>query len=147
MRHNILIFICIILGLLFLHFGGELFVFYRIPLVSKNTVASIKVYPSENIQSVAAELSQQHIISNPRFFTRMFTLMNHRLRFGEYEIKYPITASRLLKNMTRGVGLMKHRLMIVEGWTFQDIQTALARDTNLKQTLFNQTDESIMKSL
>ena len=147
MRHNILILICTIFALLFLHLSSQLFLFFRMPLVSKATSTSIKVYPSESIQAVAAELYRQKLIANPTFFAWMYSLSSQHLHFGEYDIKYPITAHRLLKNMLQGVGLVKHRLTIVEGWTFNDIRLALSRDTNLSQTLFDQTGQAIMTSL
>lgn len=147
MRQKILLLILAVFALLFLRFASQLFLFFRIPVVDKSTIVAIKVYPDEGIQSVARELRQQKIIPNATFFTWMFILTNRQLRFGEYDIRYPMTAQQLLNHMTQGIGLVKHRLTIVEGWTFADIRTALSRDNNLTQTIFHESDESILKSL
>src|SRR3990167_653983 len=129
MRRKIVINILIILaalGLLFLIW--QCYFFYRVPLISTQVSTAIKVYPNESIQAVAAELKKQNIIQNPAFFAWVFTVLGYHLHFGEYQLQYPITTWRLMKNMSSGSGLVKHKFTIVEGWTLSDILSALAKN-------------------
>ena len=49
--------------------------------------------------------------------------------------------------MKTGTGLVKHRLTIVEGWTFLDIRAALLKDADLNQTLINQPNQTVLQKL
>src|SRR3990167_9522601 len=125
--------IIIFFSLLLLFFAGQCYLFFRAPLVGKSTTAIIKIYPRESIETIAVRLKQAGITRHPSFFAWIFTLTGNHLHFGEYQIRYPLTAWGLMKNMSAGIGLVKHKFTIVEGWTLSDVQAAMAKNSVLME--------------
>src|SRR3990167_4237099 len=148
-KHKFLISLLIIAAFIFLALSSLTYQFFRGPLVKKNNSASVEVYPGQDIHVLVAHLYNRKIILYPNFFTWLVTVTSNRfqLRYGEYQIKYPMTAWELLKHMKAGTGLVKHRFTIVEGWTFSDIRTALLKNADLNQTLINQSNQAILQKL
>ncbi|OGT27852.1 MAG: hypothetical protein A2624_00320 [Gammaproteobacteria bacterium RIFCSPHIGHO2_01_FULL_42_8] len=139
----------VLLLFFFLHIVSVVYHFFRVPIVPKGTSTSVKVYPGHGIYDLASELHQQNIIQHPWIFSAFANIVGaqNQLRFGEYAIEYPMTAWNLLQHVTHGTGFVKHRLTIVEGSTFQQLQTAIAQDKNLSQTLQNQPDSRLTQQL
>ncbi|MDP1574383.1 MAG: endolytic transglycosylase MltG [Coxiellaceae bacterium] len=137
------------LAIAVLYFTSVLYEFFHIPLVKKGVQQSIKVYPNQSATIVSQTLYQQHILQHPELFEWLVAMMGNRfqLHFGEYQIQYPITAWQLLKNMSTGTGLVKHRLTIVEGWTFQNIREAMAANPDLSQTITKESNAEVMQQL
>lgn len=123
--------------------------FFFSSLVSKNNPTSIKVYPNQSVGVLANQLYQQKIIQHPVLFQWLvnFSGNQFQLRYGEYQIRYPMTAWKLIKNIAKGTGLVRHHLTIVEGWTMNDIRAALSRDADLNQTVATQTNQAILQKL
>ncbi|MCX7125809.1 MAG: endolytic transglycosylase MltG [Gammaproteobacteria bacterium] len=148
-KRKILAALLLLVAFIFLYISSVTYQFFRIPLVKKNIITSVKVYPGQDVNALASHLYRRNIIQYPNFFAWLVQVTSHRfqLRFGEYEIKYPMTAWKLLKHMKMGTGLVKHRLTIVEGWTFSDIRAALLRDPNLNQTIMSQSNQAVLTAL
>ena len=138
-----------ILAIAVLYFTSVLYEFFHIPLVKKGVQQSIKVYPNQSAAVVSQTLYQQNILQHPALFQWLVAMMGNRfqLHFGEYQIQYPITAWQLLNHMSTGTGLVKHRLTIVEGWTFQNIREAMAADANLTQSIAKDSNADVMRKL
>lgn len=141
--------VILIFALYFLHIAHVISRFFLSPVVSVNQKTAIKVYSGETISSVSARLSQQGVIKNPILFEQiaLLTTQNGNLRYGEYQIQYPMTAWQLLGHMKFGKGLVKHRFTIVNGWTIENIRTALSSENNFKQTIAPLTNAAVMQSL
>lgn len=139
----------IFIALYFLHITNAINHFFLSPVVSFGEKTAIKVHPGETISSVSTRLSQQGVIKNPMLFEQiaLLTTQNGNLRYGEYQIKYPTTAWQLLGHMKQGIGLVKHRFTIVNGWTFDNIRTALSNEHDFKQTILPLTNAGVMQSL
>ncbi len=139
----------IIFILIFLYFATLIHDFFRAPLISKGAIASIKVFPGQRMSVTIQQLYNQGIIKHPVLFRWIANATGDRfqLRFGEYDIKYPITAWQLLQHMVKGTGLVKHRLTIVNGWTFNQILAVLSNDANLNHTVNNQSHQTILQTL
>ena len=69
-----------------------------------------------------------------------------QLRAGEYLITPGTTPRQLLAKLAAG-DVVQHHFTIVEGWTFAQLRTALAQDTELRQTLNGVDDAAIMREL
>jgi len=123
--------------------------FLYAPLVKKDVITSIKVYPGQNISVLSQNLYQQKIIHHPLLFQWLVEISGNslRLRYGEYEVKYPMNVLTLLNHMTHGTHLVKHRLTIVNGWTFTQVRAMLSADPDLNQTLTNQPSTAILQQL
>lgn len=109
-------------------------------------VSSFKVYSGEPAPTVIKRLYQEKIIRHPWIFNMMLILQSdrQRLSFGEYQIEPTLSPSQLLSHMIKGTGLIKHRITLVEGWTFSDIRNALSADPDLKKTITTLNDGSIV---
>lgn len=131
------------------YFASILHDFFSQPLLEKGVVASFKVYPAQPASVTFQQLREKNIIRHFGFFEWVAGVIGARreLRFGEYNIQYPTTAWQLLRNMQTGTGLVKHRLTIVNGWTFQDIRDAMAKENNFSAASVAQTDTQILQSL
>lgn len=133
----------------FLYIASVIHDFFKAPLVKKNITTSIKVYPNQDAHVVVSNLHQQQLIQHTTLFKYFIDVCGDRyqLRYGEYEINHQITAWKLLRHMIHGTGLVKHRLTIVNGWTTNQVLTALAADPNLNQTLTNQPKTTLLQAL
>ena len=134
---------------IFLYTASVTYEFFQIPLVKKGVTTAVKVYPGQDVNALADDLYERNLIRHPEFFSWLVTITSNRfqLRYGEYQIQYPMTAWQLLKHMKLGTGLVKHRLTIVEGWTFSDIRAVLQHDLSLKQTIADQSNQIILQKL
>jgi UPF0755 protein len=95
-----------------------------------------KVVPGASFARVAAELSAQGVIANPRawvVFARLHRLAS-AVKAGEYEIPPGITPRELLTKMVNGQVLL-HSFTIVDGWRVQDMLGALRRNPDVVSTL------------
>ena len=98
----------LIFALYFLHIAQIINRFFLSPVVSYDEKIVIKVHPGETISSVSDRLFQLKIIRHPILFEQMALLSTRRgnLRYGEYQIHYPMTAWQLLGHMKQGIGLV-----------------------------------------
>jgi UPF0755 protein len=95
-----------------------------------------KVVPGASFARVAAELSAQGVIANPRawvIFARLQRLAS-AVKAGEYEIPPGITPRELLTKMVNGQVLL-HSFTIVDGWRVQDMLGALRHNPDVVSTL------------
>jgi UPF0755 protein len=94
------------------------------------------VAPGASFARVAAELSAQGVISNPRawvVYARVRRLAPS-IKAGEYEIQPGTTPRDLLAKMVNGQVLL-HSFTIVDGWKVQDLLGALRRSPDITSTL------------
>jgi UPF0755 protein len=94
------------------------------------------VTPGASFARVAAELSAQGVISNPRawvVYARVRRLAP-AIKAGEYEIQPGTTPRELLVKMVNGQVLL-HSFTIVDGWKVQELLGALRRSPDITSTL------------
>lgn len=123
-------------------------IFHR-PLLKPGKTATVKIYPNDHLQQIAARLVTANIIDSPHTFIWLvdFTDHRHHLRYGEYKVTDRMTLWQLLQNMLRGQGLVQHRVTLVDGWTFAQIRTELEHQTELTHTLKEGQDLNLMRQL
>lgn len=68
------------------------------------------------------------------------------LQAGEYQIEAGMTAVDLVDRISRG-SVRKHRLTIVEGWTFQRLRRVLADDPRVRPTIADLDPAELMRRL
>lgn len=134
---------------IFLYFASALHSIFTKPIVQRGITTSIKVYPAQSARIVSQNLYAQKLIQHPTLFSWLIILTGNRyaLRYGEYQIQHPMTAWNLLRHMIKGSDLVKHRITIVNGWTFDQIREAMMADPNLNQTIAGQTNKAILRTL
>ena len=74
------------------------------------------------------------------------TLAEHALHSGEYRLTPGMTAQQLLTLWQRGE-VVQYSLTLVEGWNFQQVRSALARQDKLVQELAELSDAQLMTRL
>lgn len=119
------------------------------PMLLKQDVASIKVYPGNTVHDLAKTLYSRRLIAHPHIFIFAARVSGKakQLRFGEYQILPGMSASSLLSNMISGKGLVKHQITLIEGWTFKEVISALENDPNLFHRLNGKTNPEIMNAI
>lgn len=75
-----------------------------------------------------------------------FNLAEHALHSGEYRLTPGMTARELLTLWQRGE-VVQYSLTLVEGWNFQQVRSALARQDKLVQELAGLSDAQLMARL
>lgn len=68
------------------------------------------------------------------------------LHTGEYQLEPGMTVAQLLEKWRTG-DILQHRVTLVEGWNFQQVRAALARQEKLEQTLGEASNSDIMREL
>ena len=77
---------------------------------------TIKVYPHTHLHQLANKLQQRHLWGHPHMFVLLARYHGFAgdLRFGDYEVAPGMTPFKLLDNIHRARGLVKHRFRIHE---------------------------------
>jgi UPF0755 protein len=104
--------------------------------IKLGSTVRFKVNPGTSFARVAAELSAQGVIANPRawvLFARLKGLAP-AVKAGEYEIEPGTTPRGLLTKMVNGQVLL-HSFTIVDGWRVLDMLAALRRNSDITTTL------------
>lgn len=142
----IIIFSAVLLTLLWL--GWFSLRFFFTPIVASNQPLKILVSPGMTITQLAENLYGKGLLKDPHYFILLAKLRGQltQLKAGEYLLAPDATPSQLLKKLVKG-DILLHKITFVEGWTFQQIQNALAANPALTKTLQNQSPQDIMALL
>ena len=110
---------------------------------------TVKVYPQTGIEALAEQLESRGLIQFPAIFIQTARLTNKaaRLRYGEYRVHPGQSAWQLLNQIIMGEDLVKHRIIFIEGWTFERMKTALFQNPNLRHTFARKCNSEIMREL
>jgi UPF0755 protein len=137
--------LCVLLGL-----GGAAVVWFGVRSLDEPVRLAaplrFKVVPGASFARVAAELSAQGVIANPRawvVFARVHRFAS-AVKAGEYEIPPGITPRELLTKMVNGQVLL-HSFTIVDGWRVQDMLGALRRNPDVVSTLADKAPNLMAK--
>ena len=106
---------------------------------------TIKVYPHTHLHQLANKLQQRHLWGHPHMFVLLARYHGFAgdLRFGDYEVAPGMTPFKLLDNIHRARGLVKHRFRIHEGWTLKKLRAALHQDNNIKFKAFPEISKKL----
>jgi len=106
------------------------------------------VPPGATLKGVARRLTERRILSEPRTFVVLATLMGRRqsLKTGEYRFQTGMSASAILDHMVKG-RVVEYPFVIVEGWNIRQVLAALREAPRLEQTLKGLTPAQIMDRL
>ena len=75
-----------------------------------------------------------------------FNMINVPLHTGEYRLTPGMTVEDLFEVWRRGE-VVQYSMTLVEGWTFRQVRTALARHEKIRQTLDGLSDSEVMDRL
>jgi UPF0755 protein len=106
------------------------------------------IAPGSSVRQIAADLAQHGIIEKPYLFVLTAYLSGHphSIKAGEYALQPGMHPPELMELFASGK-VVQHAFTIVEGWSFRELRTALAKDEVLLQTLNGVTDADLMARL
>ena len=140
----VVIFLAISLG-----FGLVLDYFLKTPLITDVQGFRYNVRPGATFKSVAADLSNQHILTHPYFFEAVVRYRGvvHDLKAGEYLFPKGTTPGRMIDQISTGTGMIYHAFTIVPGMTFKQLRLALNKSNEFEHTTKELSNATIMKRL
>lgn len=91
--------------------------------------------PGTSTRMLAMDLQKQGLLKNPVFFIALVYSKNQhkQLKAGEYLFLPGMTPEQVLAKIVAGK-VIQHRFTIIEGWTFQQLITALNKEPSLTHT-------------
>src|SRR3989338_6455730 len=118
------------------------------PLLVGNDAVIFDLSYGTSVKGLSQQLKEQGLIKNTSCVIWLARLkkITHKLQAGTYRITPHTTLNQLLYQMSHGQVIL-HRFTIVDGWTFDDLMRAMNRDSYLKHTLDNKTDQQIMQMI
>lgn len=140
----------------FAFFCYDFYRFIGTPLLAEqlsghNQALVFQVPPRTSLKQLTRKLSELTVFSS-RKQKRYFELLTQlhqasgMIKSGEYELLSTHTPKDLLQKLINGQ-VMLYGFTIVEGWSFQDIITALERHPKLEKKLANLTTAEIVQKL
>lgn len=145
-----LLIISLLCGILVAAVWGGLRWWAQQPIDTREQAAPIAVHiPSgAGAARVAQILADARVGSHPLWLRLWLRTsgQDHSLQAGHYEIEPSATPAALLAKIVRGQQSLKN-VTFVEGWTFAQMRTAIAKNPHLKQDIANMDEAAIMRSL
>ncbi|MGH8145575.1 MAG: endolytic transglycosylase MltG [Rhodanobacteraceae bacterium] len=115
-------------GIAYLHFT-------RTPLNVRSTGQTIEIAKGEGFKDIVRQLRDEKLTEAPPLLWRGLALrlgVANKLHAGEYALAPGMTPTVLLENMAAG-RVLHHRITLVDGWTFAQVQAALEKAPKLAQ--------------
>jgi UPF0755 protein len=118
------------------------------PLQLNGQTMNYRVEQGSALRSVAEELAGHGVLQRPWILVLEARLQGtaNRIHAGEYALEPGLTPRTLLARLVAGQ-VLQHGLTLVEGWTFQQMLSAVWRSPNLARTLDEAAPGEIMARL
>jgi UPF0755 protein len=118
------------------------------PLALKTPTVEVSIEPGTPPREVAQAWVQAGVDSSPLLLYEWFRWSGQarRIRAGSYEAGQGTTPYQLLQKMVQGDETLEH-VRLIEGWTFRQWRSELAKAKSLKQTTAGMSDAEIMAAL
>jgi len=136
-----ILFLAVVLG------GGTAW-WLHAPLPMGSEPLELAIEPGTLPRGVAQDVQAAGVRVDARILYAFFRLSGRGrdIRAGNYEIPPGTTPLVLLDKLVRGEETLR-TLTLVEGWTFRQVRTALARDEQLKHDTAELSDAALMERL
>ncbi|MES2997798.1 MAG: endolytic transglycosylase MltG [Pseudomonadota bacterium] len=148
MSKRLTVFAIIVLILsIFFTFAIQYNRFLIAPLSKTETIHYI-FEPGSSVHRLVDDLQARGFITHPDFFFFLayWKGATNKLKTGEYLFAPGTTPNQLLDQMLEG-NVILHRFTIVEGWTFQQLMTALNALAYVKHRLNQVSPEQVLTNL
>ncbi len=111
----------------------------------------LRVMPGSTFHSLSRQWVNEGVIRWPHHarYLRLYARVTGKatqLKAGEYQIQPSMTARQLIDGLISGRAY-QHTLTIIEGWTFQQMMTAIGNAPALQQTLTDKTAGAVMQAI
>ena len=142
-----LVFLLLLIAVVVAFVGYDYKQFINTPLNIKSSM-QLDVTAGRSVKSIAAELANKGIISQPYYlvwYARHNNLAK-RIQAGEYAIKNAVTPAQLLGILVNGK-VKQYSFTIIEGWNVSQILAAIRKNNNIKHQLGTVSAENLMATL
>lgn len=119
------------------------------PLINNDQGYKYTVPHGASFRSVSDDLYAKHIVTHRIFFNLLIHLRRDgaELKAGQYLFQKGTTPSKMLDQMATGSGILYHTFVIVPGWNFKQLSSALLQERSLNHKLATLTDDQLMARL
>jgi UPF0755 protein len=146
-RLTLIALVILIVSFLCSYFVAHYHRFLQSPLNPTQTI-HIVFAPGSSVHRLIADLQKLDDMPHPRYFLFLAYIKGatSKLKTGEYQFDPGTTPSQLLNQMLAGKAIF-HRFTIVEGWTFQQLISALNNVDFVKHQLKHVSSEQVLTNL
>ena len=126
------------------------FVFWAQQPIIQSDQAAIKftIVPGSSVHGSMQQISSAGVPVNPSLLTWLARLTGKasKLKAGSYELKPGATPLYLVEQLVRGE-FAQESLVIIEGWTFQQMRQAIAANPALKHETMQWSDRELLEKV
>lgn len=128
--------------------GYEFWRWQSSPVGMTTDKVDIRIPRGSSVKDVADILEKNGVKTNPLIFTlyARYTGQASQLKAGAYEVKKGQTGMDILSMIANGE-VSRRSILFVEGWTYKQIRQAVANHPDIQQTLSEQDESTLMKTL
>lgn len=137
----------LLISLIFIFIGSA--AYYAIhPLTPPNLPMEFALNQGSSLSAVAKQFEREGLLNQSRLFVLMARLMGRaeKIKAGIYQLDHAVSPLELLDIITRG-DASKSRVVIIEGWNFHQLRTALNASSNLRHDTLNLSDREILQRI
>jgi len=118
------------------------------PLSMPTHTVDLPIEPQTPVREIAQAVADAGVDVQPVVLYAFFRAsgQSRKLRAGSYELSQGNTPLDLLRKLTRGEESLK-AISLIDGWTFRQFRSALAKAEGLKHDTKNLSDEELMAKL
>ena len=118
------------------------------PMSMPTPTVDVSIEPQTPVRGIAQTVADAGVDVPPVVLYVFFRVsgQSRKLRAGSYELSQGNTPLDLLRKLSRGEESLK-AISLIDGWTFRQIRTALAKAEGLKHDTQDLSDEQIMNQL
>jgi UPF0755 protein len=118
------------------------------PLTLPTATVDLSIEPQTPVRGIAQAVADAGVDIPPVVMYAFFRLsgQSRKLRAGSYELSQGNTPLDLLRKLSRGEESLK-AISLIDGWTFRQFRTALAKAEGLKHDAKDLTDAELMTQL
>jgi UPF0755 protein len=115
------------------------------PLVLPAEGYHLLIPPGASLRTIARQLAGDGVLSEPHLLRIMARIDGSaaRIQAGEYLLPAGMAPPGLMRMLVRGE-VVQHSLTIIEGWTFQQMMSAIQSHPMLKRTLADASGPGVM---
>ncbi|GMQ88955.1 MAG: endolytic transglycosylase MltG [Gammaproteobacteria bacterium] len=123
-------------------------IFRQNPLPLPAAGTSLVVKPGSTLKSIAHQLEQQQIVSDPFYLIVLarYLGLDARIKAGEFQLQPGITPEQLLHQLADGK-VVQHTITLIEGETFAQMMQRVSADKVLTHELENTDAETVMNAI
>jgi UPF0755 protein len=144
----VLVALAVVVASVGFYFYRDYRLFLDTPLTVPSAGFTFDIHRGDSITVVARRLEQDGVARSALYLQVHAHLgqLALRIKTGEYAVEAGMTPRVLLERIVAG-RVVQHALTVVEGWTFQQMRTALAAHPKIEHTLAGLSDDDIMAQL